>query len=101
VGEPGVWLPLSALTEGVRGLWQAYALAPLADARPGVVAGQRVTPLPVEVLHYDGDRAYVRGPFAHGTPVVAGGLHRVVPGQLVRALPADVAAVGAVAPDGR
>ncbi|MCF7991421.1 MAG: efflux RND transporter periplasmic adaptor subunit [Thiohalocapsa sp.] len=102
VPEPGVWLPLSALAEGVRGLWQAYALQPLAAGAPDDIgADHRIRPVPVEVLHQDGDRAYVRGPFAAGTPVVAGGLHRVVPGQLVRALPSAGAEIAGIVMEGR
>ena len=92
--EPGAWLPLTALTEGSRGLWSAYAVeAAPGDARAaqgreigGDTAGGRLAVQPLEVLYQDGDRVYVRGPLAAGEILVAAGLHRVVPGQLVRVL---------------
>ena len=94
VEEPGAWLPLTALTEGSRGLWSAYAVEPVAG---GVAAAQgretgeglgggRLAVRPLEVLYQDGDRVFVRGPLAAGETLVATGLHRVVPGQLVRVL---------------
>jgi RND family efflux transporter MFP subunit len=100
VEEQGAWLPLSALTEGSRGLWSAYAVVPTADAGPaqdleigGDMAGGRLAVRPLEVLYQDGDRVFVRGPLAAGETLVATGLHRVVPGQLVRVLGAGASQV--------
>jgi RND family efflux transporter MFP subunit len=95
VDEPGIWLPLEALTEGARGLWSAYAVEPVetvADpqddgARPSV--GGRLGVRPLEILYQKGDRVFVRGTLAAGELLVATGLHRVVPGQLVRVLGAE------------
>ncbi len=88
VPERGIWLPVSALTEGIRGLWQAYAVEPLTEkGAADLAADHRIRPLPVEVLYQDGDRVYVQGPLDSDTRVVGGGLQRVVPGQLVRVLP--------------
>jgi RND family efflux transporter MFP subunit len=86
VDEPGAWLPLSALSEGERGLWRALVARPgdmEAAAAPDLY---RLESRPLEVLYLDGDRAYVRGPLSAGEAVVSAGLHRVVPGQLVRVL---------------
>jgi RND family efflux transporter MFP subunit len=89
VPEPGLWLPLSALAEGARGLWRVYALEPLSATRPnGLVADHRIAPVAVEVIYQEGDRVYVRGPLRRDGLLVRGGLQRVVPGQLVRLLPA-------------
>lgn len=76
IEAPGFWLPLGALTEGLRGLWTSYTID--ADGR-----ARRET---VEVLHSDGDRAFVRGTLEPGERVIASGLHKVVPGQRVAAL---------------
>lgn len=94
VTESGAWLPLSALSEGERGLWRAlvarpHDLGPAHKERSGESAGGGLYALesrPVELLYLDGDRAYVRGPLTAGEAVVAAGLHRVVPGQLVHVL---------------
>ena len=76
VDEPGGWLPISALIEGERGLWTVLRLQQQEDT---TVALREV----VEVLHVDGDRAYVRGTLAGGQRVVADGIHRVTPGTPV------------------
>lgn len=83
IEEPGVWLPLEVLTQGSRGLWSAYALESGSDAGANV----RLAVRPLELIHQDGDRVFVRGTLAAGDRLVAAGVHRVVPGQLVRPLP--------------
>jgi len=92
VDEPGVWLPLEALTEGARGLWSAYVVEPddqtEALRSDGGLASTRgrLAARPLEILYQERDRVFVRGPLAPGERLVAAGLHRVVPGQLVRVL---------------
>jgi multidrug efflux pump subunit AcrA (membrane-fusion protein) len=91
IAEPGFWLPLTALSTGERGLWQALVAVPTdADdtAGAGVDAGHRLEPRPVQVLELRDDHAYVSGPIAAGERVVTAGLQRVVAGQLVRVTPA-------------
>ncbi len=94
VAESGAWLPLSALSEGERGLWRALVARPheleaMSDQTSAESPGTGLYTLesrPVELLYLDTDRAYVRGPLMAGEAVVAAGLHRVVPGQLVHVL---------------
>jgi RND family efflux transporter MFP subunit len=76
----GFWLPITALTEGRRGLWSAYALVP-EEGRPSVY---RVTRRELQLIHAESDRAYVRGTLRDGERVVATGVQRLVPRQLVR-----------------
>lgn len=76
VPGPGGWLPLSALTEGDRGLWNVLAL----DTTRTPATTVRET---VEVIYSEGDRVFVRGTLADGTWVVATGLHRLSPGSAV------------------
>ncbi len=105
IEEPGIWLPLSALTEGSRGLWSAYALE---DQTPAQATGDplptdsaRLATRPLEVIYQDGDRVFVRGALRPGERLVAAGLHRVVPGQRVRVMPAGEAlAASAASPRG-
>lgn len=82
VQQRGYWLPMDALAEGARGLWAAYTLEP----KPPTATGDRfsVVPRVVEVLHQDSDRVFVRGALPQDTLVIADGLHRVVPGQVVQ-----------------
>ena len=76
VAESGLWLPVSALSEGQRGLWEIYVAAPEEEgwtARPGLV----------EVIQSEGDVAFVRGAVTDGDRVIVDGLQRVTPGQKV------------------
>lgn len=76
VSEPGLWVPVSALSEGQRGLWSLYIAKEEADgwrARPGLV----------EVVQSEGERAYVRGAVSDGDRIIIDGLQRITPGQLV------------------
>ena len=74
----GFWLPITALTEGRRGLWSAYVLVDSGDD------GSRVERRELQLLHVESDRAFVRGTLRDGERVVATGLQRLVPGQRVR-----------------
>jgi len=73
----GFWVPRSALTENVRGLWALYFVTPEAAGDP--VAERR----PAEVLYFENERAYVHAPAAEGDRMVVSGLHRLAPGQRV------------------
>lgn len=81
VPTEGIWLPIAALTQDIRGLWSAYVVLP-------TEAGDRhqVQPKSVEILHQESDRALVRGTLRPGDRVVANGVHRLVPGQQVEPL---------------
>ena len=74
----GFWLPLTALTEGRRGLWNAYAVVQQDDG--GYVLELR----PIDILYAEIDRAYVRGTFDDGELYMQTGIHRVIPGLRVR-----------------
>lgn len=75
----GYWLPLEALSRGVRGLWACYAVVP-SDGPDVHTLEQRQ----VEVLSAEGDRALVRGALRPGELVVRSGVNRVTVGQRVR-----------------
>lgn len=77
----GYWLPLAALTESHRGLWAAYVLEPDLDAAAGIGTVSRRE---LDLLHVDGDRAYVTGVLRDGERVIADGVQRLVPGMRVR-----------------
>ncbi|MBD0337648.1 MAG: efflux transporter periplasmic adaptor subunit, partial [Cyanobacteria bacterium Co-bin13] len=78
----GVWLPVEALTQGIRGLWNCYVLTP-AEEGEGVY---QVQPQAVEILHQEDSRVLVRGTLQPGDRIVASGTHRLVPGQRVQPL---------------
>lgn len=75
----GGWLPLTALTEGERGLWTIYSARPNAG---GFTAHREA----VEVVFVDGTDVYVRGTLTDGDAVVATGVHRLTPGTPIEPL---------------
>lgn len=91
IDEPGLWLPVSALTEADRGLWSVY----IARRMGG---GWRAEPGIVEIVHQSGERVYVRGAVRDGDRVIIDGLQRITPGQPVT--PVEVSANGFVAGNG-
>lgn len=78
VDAPGFRVPLAALAEGERGTWSLTIAVPGSQEGESVVSRRLV-----EVLHQDGDQAYVRGPLTAGEWYLPAGLQRLVPGQLV------------------
>ena len=76
IDEPGFWVPVKSLSTASRGLWTVYVAAP-------VDGGFEVEPRPVEMVHTDGERAFVRGPVSDGELVIIDGLQRIVPGMSV------------------
>jgi len=89
-GSEGFWLPTTALTPSVRGLWSVYTLRSpdASDPVPASVDPQaeifRVARQEVEILHTEGERALVRGTLQAGDRVIREGVQRIVPGQWVR-----------------
>ncbi|WP_417488289.1 efflux RND transporter periplasmic adaptor subunit [Maricaulis sp.] len=77
IGTDGFWVPTAALAEGRRGLWSVYVLAP--DAHDTY----RLEPRVVETVRVEAERIYVRGAVADGELLLASGLQRITPGQIV------------------
>jgi len=73
----GGWLPISALLEAPRGLWDVLTIMPDAAGK------QRAQRESVEILYTRGSQVYVRGTLANEVAVVASGLQRISPGDLV------------------
>ena len=78
--QAGFWLPSSALAESRRGLWSVYTLKPYQGSPEYATLARQE----LQVLHTDANRVFVRGTLQDGDLIVAGGTHRLVPGQLVR-----------------
>ncbi|WP_037027341.1 efflux RND transporter periplasmic adaptor subunit [Psychromonas aquimarina] len=76
--QAGYWVPLTAMTDGLRGVWNVYALTTNEDNSYKV---QRRT---VQVLYADGQQAYISGAVSDNELLAADGLHRLVPGQNVQ-----------------
>ncbi|MBQ4875744.1 efflux RND transporter periplasmic adaptor subunit [Pseudoalteromonas luteoviolacea] len=62
----GYWVPMSALTNGTRGTWQIYQ-----------IEQGHLQPTAVEVLHSDGQYAFIDGDLENGTKILANGTHKV------------------------
>jgi len=88
VDAPGFRVPLTALAEGERGTWTLTIAGPGASGDEYVVSRRLV-----EVLHQDGEYAYVRGPLTPGEWYLPQGLQRLVPGQLVAVTNSDTLSV--------
>jgi len=76
VAQPGLWVPVDALSEGRKGLWTIFTVRDGAD-------GRTVAREAVEVLYAEQSRAFVRGTLTGGAMVVVAGNNRIVPGQRV------------------
>lgn len=74
----GAWIPVDALQSGEGSVWTVL-----------MVRGDALDTAAVEILHIEGDRAYVRGTFEDGARIVTAGAHRVVSGQTVTVLDAE------------
>ena len=96
IAESGSWLPVTALTEGERGLWSVYVAETAAGHEPpvGLAATHRVVRHTVDLIHQEAGRVYVRGAITAEDQVVTTGQHRIVPGQWVRPAPILVAQGG-------
>ncbi len=88
----GYWLPSTALIAGDRGLWSVYVLSEVSGEILGEILREpasgdrpsyRVARRDVEVLHTQGDRAFIRGLVESGDRVITSGTHRIVADQLV------------------
>lgn len=77
VAAEGYWLPMSALSEGERGLWSVMTVLETGDG--GYTVGRET----VELIHMTDDRVFVRGTLRAGQRIIASGRNRVIPGQTV------------------
>lgn len=77
VDSAGGWLPISALLEAPRGLWDVLTITPDTEGK------QRAQRESVEILYTRGNEVFVRGTLANEVAVVASGLQRISPGDLV------------------
>jgi membrane fusion protein, multidrug efflux system len=76
ISEPGFWVPVKAMSTASRGLWTVFVAAPSEQ-------GWRAEPRPVEMVHSEGGRGFVRGPVQEGDRVIVDGLQRIAPGMPV------------------
>lgn len=77
IQKQGAWVPISALSNGVRGLWTLF----IVDKSNG---SQTIQPRSVYVEYMEQERAFVSGAIEQGEWVVVSGLHRLTPKQTVQ-----------------
>lgn len=73
----GFWVPLTSLTDGLRGTWNLY------EAREDESGNVQIFRRSVQVIHAEEENAFVSGPIAQGDKIVTDGVHRIVSGQQV------------------
>lgn len=78
----GFWVPLEALQEGQRGLWSVLVAAQVTGSEDASLA--LLERHPVELLHAEMGRAFVRGSIEGGDKLVVSGLNRLISKQQVR-----------------
>jgi len=81
ITKPGFWLPINAITDGVRGQWQIFIASPTND----VNNSYQLKTTTVNVLHTSEQTAYINGLSLEPHQIVAQGVHRFVGGQVVKA----------------
>lgn len=77
-----MWLPVSALSEGRKGLWTVFTVVD----RDGhdVIACEAV-----EILHVEGEKVFARGTIESGAHIVQNGSNRIISGLKVALAGAD------------
>ena len=74
----GYWVPISALTKGIRGLWSIMVVVP--DEASGHYRAEKRD---IEFVKTDSNRVLATGTIADGDQIILNGLHRIADGQLV------------------
>jgi len=77
IDKQGAWIPIGALSNGVRGLWTLFVI----DKSTG---SQIIQARSVYVEYMEQDYAFVSGALDHGDLLVVSGLHRLTPNQVVQ-----------------
>ncbi len=88
IQQAGYWVPLNSITDGMRGLWTVYAVI---DAEINNEAREknteklyRIEARAVQIEYTLGDDVFISADLDNIHWIVADGLHRFVPGQIIR-----------------
>jgi len=79
ISKAGFWIPLNAITDGVRGQWQIFVASTLTDSKDNY----QLQAATVNVLHTNEHSVYVNGLALAKHKIVSQGVHRYVAGQTV------------------
>lgn len=77
VEASGVWIPNSALSKGVRGLWSVFTVS---KDENGVLRAHKRD---ISIVKTDSDRVLAEGTVRDGDRLVVDGVHRITDGQAV------------------
>jgi RND family efflux transporter MFP subunit len=82
IQQVGYWVPISALTDGIRGLWNLYVITQNnnLDAKETFNIERR----DIEILYTKDDMAYIQGALQVNEDYISEGLHKLVVGQQVK-----------------
>ncbi len=81
IAQSGYWLPLNAITDGVRGQWNIYL------AQNNTSEQYQLASTTIQLLHTTENHVFIKGLPKGKHIILADGLHRYVPGQIVKAIP--------------
>jgi RND family efflux transporter MFP subunit len=77
--KTGAWVPLKSLSQGTQGLWNIYTVTKNTNNQ------FKVAREIVELIHVEGDNAYISGTISTGDMVVSGGAEKVIENEILKA----------------
>ncbi|MBR9726722.1 efflux RND transporter periplasmic adaptor subunit [Shewanella intestini] len=77
IAQNGFWVPISTLTDGIRGLWNVLLVSTDNTGK------QFIERRDVEIIYTNNAQAYITGAIAAQDTLVVAGLHKLVVGQQV------------------
>lgn len=81
IEKPGFWLPINAITDGVRGQWQIF----IASTSTELNNNYQLQAATVNILHANELSVYVTGLAMKEHKIISQGVHRYVGGQIISA----------------
>jgi len=76
--KTGAWVPLKSLSQGTQGLWNLYTVSK--DNNEQFKVAKEI----VELIHVEGDNAYISGTISTGDMVVSGGAEKVIENEILK-----------------
>ena len=76
--KTGAWVPLKSLSQGTQGLWNVYTVS--TDQKNQYQVSKEI----VELIHVEGNNAYISGTINTGDMVVSGGAEQVIDSEILR-----------------
>ena len=74
----GAWVPLRSLSQGTQGLWNLYTVSKDQDNQ--FIVSKEI----VELIHVEGDNAFIAGTISTGDMVVTGGAEQVIESEILK-----------------